>query len=765
MNKQQETKQSHFFSKFIMWIVVLIAIYTITGFLIIPAIVKSVLPQKLSDQLNREVIIEAINFNPFELSINLFGVSIKQSTGPESLLAFKELYADVQIKSVMEKTLIIREVRLKDPVINITRNKNGDFNFSDLMAKKTETQTSSPESKPFIFQIGKLGISSGRISFKDSSFEKPVQTSLNKINFAAEKISNKTDSKFDISLSLEVNDKGSISVKGPVVIDPVSMDLNLVLSDVDIVSLQPYFSEQIHFLITSGTIDTKGNISHSNSDSGEAYTDFTGEFLLSDFSTVDKLNSEDFLKLNTFNVKGINVHANPLSVNIEEIILYDFYTRLIINQDSSLNITGGSESKKVAENGPETEEASDGSGSGQDNPPDLIVKIDTIALQTGTISFLDRSIDPNYSADLNDIEGTITGISNEQDSVADISLNALLEGSGKLEIKGKTSLLRTDPFVDLKIDFKDIDLSPFTPYSGKYIGYKIQKGKLTLDLEYLMENKILDSKNNIFLDQFTLGEQVESKDAVKLPVKLAVSLLKNRKGEISLDMPVKGKTDDPEFRIGSVIVKLFMNILKKAATSPFSLLGALVGGGEELSYIDFAHGESIIREQEKSKLDKLIKALSDRPSLKVDIEGFIDQTKDGEKLKLFKLQKKIKALKLHDMVAKGETVAETDNIVLSPDEYSLYLTRIYKEDNESPGKKQAKEEEKTSSEMEMFLISNINIYSDEFRTLASQRALTVKQHFTESGLIDAERVFLIEPKTNQDGGKGKEESRVEFRLK
>jgi len=117
------------------------------------------------------------------------------------------------------------------------------------------------------------------------------------------------------------------------------------------------------------------------------------------------------------------------------------------------------------------------------------------------------------------------------------------------------------------------------------------------------------------------------------------------------------------------------------------------------------------------------------------------------------------------MIAKGETVAETDNIVLSPDEYALYLTSIYKEETESSGKRQAKGEETTSSEMENFLISNINIYSDEFRTLASQRALTVKRHFTESGLIDTERVFLIEPKTDQDGGKGKEENRVEFRLK
>ena len=166
-----------------------------------------------------------------------------------------------------------------------------------------------------------------------------------------------------------------------------------------------------------------------------------------------------------------------------------------------------------------------------------------------------------------------------------------------------------------------MDLSPLTPYSGRYLGYVIEKGKLALNLHYLIEKKKLDSQNKIFLDQFTLGSQVDSPDATKLPVRLAIALLKNRRGEIDLDIPVSGQIDDPKFSIGRIIIKILLNLLVKAATSPFALLGALFGSGEELSYVEFDHGLANLNEAGVKKIDTLIKALHDRPSLKIDIEG------------------------------------------------------------------------------------------------------------------------------------------------
>src|SRR5512143_877267 len=172
-----------------------------------------------------------------------------------------------------------------------------------------------------------------------------------------------------------------------------------------------------------------------------------------------------------------------------------------------------------------------------------------------------------------------------------------------------------------------------SPYGGKYMGYTIEKGKLSLNVEYLVVKRKLTAQNNLYLDQFTLGDRVESPDATKLPVKLAIALLKNRKGEISLDLPVTGNLDDPKFSMGGIIIKILLNILVKAATSPFALLGAVFGGGEELSYIEFDYGSASLNEQGLKKLDTLVKALYDRPALKLDIGGYADPEKDREALR------------------------------------------------------------------------------------------------------------------------------------
>ena len=282
-------------------------------------------------------------------------------------------------------------------------------------------------------------------------------------------------------------------------------------------------------------------------------------------------------------------------------------------------------------------------------------------------------MNPEYSAALTEIGGRISGLSSEETTLADVDLRGKLNDYAPLEITGRSIPLKEDLYVDLKVRFKDMELSPMTPYSGKFVGYTIEKGKLSFDLKYLINKKKLDSQNYIFLDQFTLGERVESPKATKLPVKLAIALLKDRKGEIKLDIPVTGSLDDPKFSVWGIILKVLMNLIAKAATSPFSLLGALFGGGEELSYLEFDYGSTVITEQNMKKIDTLVKALHDRPSLKLDIEGHVDLEKDKEGLIQYLFNKKIKAQKLNEMVKKGQPAVPVDEVKIEPPEYEKYL--------------------------------------------------------------------------------------------
>jgi len=167
--------------------------------------------------------------------------------------------------------------------------------------------------------------------------------------------------------------------------------------------------------------------------------------------------------------------------------------------------------------------------------------------------------------------------------------------------------------------FAGVEMTSVTPYSGRFAGYKIEKGKLTVDLSYHVENCQLNAKQKFVIDQLQLGEKVESPDAVSLPLKLAVALLKDRNGVIDIDLPMTGSLDDPKFRIGPLIWKAFFGLPTKIATALFALLGKLFGGGEEMNFVDFDPGIAALDPAGQEKMAGLLKGLQERPALQVDL--------------------------------------------------------------------------------------------------------------------------------------------------
>ena len=155
--------------------------------------------------------------------------------------------------------------------------------------------------------------------------------------------------------------------------------------------------------------------------------------------------------------------------------------------------------------------------------------------------------------------------------------------------------------MDLAVKFNNIELSPVTPYSSKYLGYAIDKGKLTLALKYSIDKKQLQAQNDVLIDQLTFGNSVDSKDATKLPVRLAVVLLRDNSGKIDLHLPVTGRTDDPDFHVGKIIIDTIVNILEKAATSPFALLEAIYPGSAELELHRFRAREILSQRCRKTE--------------------------------------------------------------------------------------------------------------------------------------------------------------------
>jgi hypothetical protein len=307
-----------------------------------------------------------------------------------------------------------------------------------------------------------------------------------------------------------------------------------------------------------------------------------------------------------------------------------------------------------------------------------------------------------------------------------------------------------------------------TPYSVKYAGYPIVKGKLSMDVKYKVEDQKLTASNHLFLDQLTFGDKVESPTATKLPVLLAVSLLKNSKGEIDINLPISGTLDDPKFSVGGIIVQVIVNLLTKIVTAPFTVLAAAFGGGEELGYIEFAAGSATLAPEQKKRLETLSKALNDRPALKLDIIGRVDPAADTDGVRRAKYDAKLKAAKVRQTVRAGGDSIDPAKIVISDAEKPALIAAVYS-DEEIPNKpRNVIGFAKTipAPEMEQLILANLAVTPEDLRALANQRASAVRNQLESEGKVSRERLFLVEPKLTGEGIQDKgAKTRVDFSLK
>ena len=317
----------------------------------------------------------------------------------------------------------------------------------------------------------------------------------------------------------------------------------------------------------------------------------------------------------------VDFELQPLKVALGDIALTDFYGRIVLSADARLNLqdlmsTPGTTQAskppagKPAAPAPESKSPTPTPAAAPAAAP-LPIRLGPMKLRGGTIDFSDFFIKPNYSAKLSDIQGTLTEMA--PDKAVEIALHAKAEGTAEIEIHGRANPLAPTLSLDIEGMAKGIELPPMSTYSVKYVGHKIEQGKLSLNVKYRVENGKLAAENNIILDQLTFGEKVDSPDATTLPVRTAVEILKDRNGVINVKVPVSGSLDDPNFSITAAVTKAVGNLITKAVTAPFSVLGAIVGGGEELSYVEFAPGSAALDAGGIAKLETLTKAAQRAP--------------------------------------------------------------------------------------------------------------------------------------------------------
>jgi uncharacterized protein involved in outer membrane biogenesis/outer membrane protein OmpA-like peptidoglycan-associated protein len=667
----------------------------------------------------------------------------------------------------------------------VVRDKEGNTDVTRLMAEPPPGAPPASPSSPWSLALRKLALARYTIRVEDQAPGRLARYALTKTNLQLENFSTAPGAKAALSLQFGINGRGVASARGPVGIRPTYADLKADVKRLDLVPLEAYVLSNLRLSLARGTLSGAGRLSFREDPQGKPSVRFAGKVLIANALALDQATKLDFFKWDAFSAEGVKAGYNPTSLEMAHLGLSGVACDIVVEPDGTVNLAkvvgkplpaepeeeapeqtaGAAPAAAAAATAPPPPAAPPGAQAAEEKVP---IHIDRLTLEGGRIGLADHFVKPNYSATISDLAGTMNGLSTEQGTVARLDLKGRLADRSPLQITGTVNPLAATAFADVKASFRDIDLPPFTPYSGKYAGYAIARGTLTMEVAYKLQNRKLAAENKFLVDQFEFGQKVESKDATKLPVRLAVSLLKDRNGLIDLDLPIEGSLDDPKFRIGKIIWQVLGNLIAKAATAPFSLLGKLLGGkGEEMSSVDFADGRETLDEAAKKKLDALAKALNDRPALKLEATGRFSGDPDAQGLRRLLLERKVKAQKLPDLAKRGEAPASVDAIVVSESEWPTYLAKAYKREKfKKPRNVLGIAKTIPAAEMEKLMLENLSVTDSDLRQLALDRANAIKAYLTATGKVDAARVFVLEPaaKPAEPAGKARA-SRVDFTLK
>jgi Domain of Unknown Function (DUF748) len=670
-------------------------------------------------------------------------------------------------------------------------NPDGIVNYQNLFASQEDTgtpdegesslsQNTDSEGPPWSATIKNISLEEYAVRFEDRQPSKRVPLNIKGFGLQVQNVTTDLHKPVALELGLTFNQSGKLTLSGQVTPDPPSGDLKVALSGVSFAPFQPYLEPSVQFQLVRGALGVKGRTTFAAKPGKETMVGFSGDVTIDDLALVDPAVSEEFLKWEHLAFQGMDVKSQPPRVSLKELVVTLPFAKVVQSAEGTLNVsrlfspaesqTVSSKDQGEAQHGESLPPADKKSSSSP------LITINTVRIQNAGVDFTDEAIDPHVVTGIQNLTGTIQGLSSKELSKADVSLEGRVDDVATLKIQGQVNPLQEDLYTDLKVVFQNLDLTTVAPYAGKYIGYPIAKGKLSLELDYRVSQKILIGENKVQIEQLTLGDATGSPDAPSLPVPLALALLKDREGRIDIDLPVRGDLNDPEFSYGQLVLQTLVNLITKAATSPFSLVGGLLGGsGEDLSFVLFPIGQAILPEREIEKLSTLAKALAQRPGLRLEITGGVESIKDSLALSTVKLNKQIKQLGEEELSAPGqaESSSETGVKLSSTDQErllkKLYIERFGQEltkgpsvENSEPTGQSVSEESSegiesvgppqpatkdkglSAEEMRLQLLNTIQVTEDELRLLGQDRARSIRDYLVSQEDIPEEQIFLVE---------------------
>jgi hypothetical protein len=757
------------------------------------------------------------------LTLQLADLEIKAPGADETVTHIAEFELARVDASLEERCARVGLLKARGGSLLARREQDGSLNLLGLLAPGRANDTSADtaarpaQTNGWTVSIDEIALNDYTVKVEDRHLPKPATFLLDQIALNLKGLSTFSNEPVHVAVAARLNETGTFAAQGMARLAPQSTDFTLGLTNLDLRPFQSWLDQYLQLGIVSGALGTHGHLRYEPDATVEPHVGFTGDLWLTNFLCTDEVAFKELARWEQLALTGIECSLEPTRVKVEEVNWVAPKTTLLIGSDHKANLALILK-PAVASPTNATPQPAQGAIASQPAAEATPVQVGLVRLDRAAFAFVDESLQPHASIGIQELSGTLKGLSSALNTTANVDLAGKVDEQSPFSIVGRINPLASNIFVDLVISNANTQLTPLTPYLEKYAGHPLNKGQLTTLLRYHVEGNELKAENKIDIDHLTLGPRNNSPDATSLPVKLAVALLKDSNGRIELDLPLHGRLDDPQFSLGPIILKVLLNVITKAVASPFKLLGALVGGGEELSFVSFSPGTTNLVGGEMDKLTKLAKALAQRPALNVEIEGAIDPVADREALAKQKLRDQFKARVLQGLAAKGKAPQSVEAFALSLDDYDQLLRAAFAEEfgtniaailrtnqlalaatNQPGGTVAAKPEAKpkpplyrralalvglgkharkspaekhlaradrlalrqiTPELMETLVAGQIEVTDDDYRALMNARARWVQNWLLQNGQVANERLLLVAPQPVDGAYRGESQANL-----
>jgi uncharacterized protein involved in outer membrane biogenesis len=620
-----------------------------------------------------------------------------------------------------------------------------------------------------------------KVSAEDREVKPAVALLLDPLNIHVAGFNTSPDDTLDVTLDTGVNSSGKLTARAKVTPKTGSVTAHVEAAGVGLPVLQPYIARYTSMTLLKGAVGTKLDIERQ----ANGNLSVKGNTEVSDLHTVDNALKQNFVNWKDLRIADIRYRSSPQSLRIGSVTAVEPYVRLIIAPDRTTNISAvlkppgatkdappdastaapSKPAKGAAAVAASATKAQTATLAPAAPPTPFPMSIGTVTLVNGTANYADLWIKPSFAISILSLHGTVTGLSSDPKSRARVKLDGKVDKYSPLQIEGEVNLLSAALYTDIKLSFKELDLTIVNPYSGHFAGYRIDKGKLSVEVSYKVDHRKLEAAQHFVIDQLELGDRVESPDAVHLPLKIAVALLRDRNGVIDLNLPMTGSLDDPKFSIWPIIWKVLVNVIVKAATAPFALLGHLFGGGEHMNIIEFAPGSAELDPPAKNQLASLVKGMQERPQLKLDVPIVYSTTIDRPKMAAQRLHQELLARVQKTRAGRKHPDTAAEVALADPQQHFELLLEQYRDDvgKDAPlpptvvAVQQAKRKETPPydpaiSDLNVALIDHIQIPDTDLESLGRQRAQAIQGALLADSQIDPGRVFVVNAPPKPEAG-------------